>query len=533
MPRRRRTRRADVQAARRRAELKSHMKRLGLPNEAQYRKWCRDHGLGDGLCKSEQQKKSERKRASAERGDALLVRQRSHTRNPRSTFRQLYDRSLPKGRLGADYLYRVRAGFSHLTDDAASRRAYLDLLLAVEPYDRLFGSDPAQPHLGTFPENSFADALAHLASRRAEWVRKLSDWEPNTHNPRRQFAHLARHLLARYDDVPAFLDAAWFGPYRGRGSGELRRRQGWFVHLGRGGNLRTAPDMPVALTKRMAHLFLQADDELLPEEALRWAQVAGQGGTDELAREVVHSRLGRCFDHEAFWSSVVTWLVRTPQLGLEDVGPVIDYLHHQKFVPVERQLPGGEIEVGPPPQPAMTMKSRSVTKLLRQVEEWHVELAQRPAPESRAARRAPSLPRQEWGSASIEDYEVVEAGGHGEDRVVWSIRQLRNRSELATEGREMHHCVFSLAKKCRSGATSIWSLGVRQGRGRRVQVLTIAVEPTTRQVTELRGRYNALPTMERRQQRNGGIDKAYARLMVQGRSVLNRWAQREGIRLPK
>ena len=105
MPRRRRTRRADVQASRRRAELKTHIRRLGLMSEEQYRKWCRDQGLGDGLCKSDQQIRKEYKRAAAERGDALLTRQRGHTRNRGSTFRQLYSRSLPKGRLGADYLY--------------------------------------------------------------------------------------------------------------------------------------------------------------------------------------------------------------------------------------------------------------------------------------------------------------------------------------------------------------------------------------------------------------------------------------------
>ena len=54
---------------------------------------------------------SAEKLSDAERGAALLTRQRGHTRNPRSTFSQLYSRSLKKGRLGADYLYRVRAGF--------------------------------------------------------------------------------------------------------------------------------------------------------------------------------------------------------------------------------------------------------------------------------------------------------------------------------------------------------------------------------------------------------------------------------------
>ena len=425
----------------------------------------------------------------------------------------------------------MRAGFSWLGDAAAPRRAYLDLLLAVEVHgDRMFHVDPALPHLGPFAENSFVDALSRLASRRADWVRPLADWEPDSRNPRRQLTGLARHLLARYDDVPACLDAAWFGV----DGDELRRRQDWFVHLGNGGSLRTAPGMPVTLTKRMAHLYLQADDELMPEEALRWAQVTGQGGDNDLAWEVLRSRLGRSFEHEEFWSSVIIFLVRTPALGLQHIGPVVDYLHDQKFVPVERRLPGGRVEVDGPPQPNLTMKSRSVDKLLRQVEAWHEELAQQARLEEPASKRpAERTYRREWGAEMIADFEHVERQGHGVDRVLWSVRQLRNRSELATEGREMHHCAYSLAKKCKSGATSIWSLSVKLGTGRRVQVLTVAVEPTSRRITQARGRYNALPTTDVRQQRKGGIDKAYANLMVGGRAILGRWVQREGLQLDR
>jgi hypothetical protein len=89
----------------------------------------------------------------------------------------------------------------------------------------------------------------------------------------------------------------------------------------------------------------------------------------------------------------------------------------------------------------------------------------------------------------------------------------------------MHHCVLALARKCRSGATAIFSLGVRLGAGRRVQVLTIAVDPTSRRITEIRGRYNALPTAQAG--RKGGIDKAYARLMRQGNAALGRWIHQE------
>lgn len=527
MPRRkRRTNHADIQRTRGRAELKSHIKRLGLSSEAEYRKWCRERGIGDGLCKSDKQKRKERQRASAARGDALLTRQRGLTRNRRSTLRQLYDKTLPKGRLGADYLYRVRAGFSRLTDPVA-RRAYLDLLLAIETQDRWLSVEPALPHLGTFAENTLLDGLARLAARHDVWVRPVSEWTPGTHNPRRQFAELSRHLMARYDEVPEFLDAAWFGA----DEAVLQRRQDWFIHLGAGGSLRTAPNVPITLTKRMAHLFLQADPDLTPEQALRWSQVVGQGGDAELAGALLDTRLGQTFDNEEFWSSVVTFFVRTPSLGVNHVGPIVDYLQAQKFDPVERVLPGGGVEVDDPPQPNLTMKSRSVDKLLRQVQQWHEELAQQATVEELSRTRGSRAPRQEWVGSTIGGLDFKEGGGHGE-QATWSVKELRSRSELATEGREMHHCVLSLARKCRSGATSIFSLGVRLGGGRRVQVLTIAVDPLSRRITEIRGRYNALPTAQAG--RKGGIDKSYARLMRQGQAALGRWIHQERLTpLPK
>jgi hypothetical protein len=321
MPRRRRnTNRAEVERAYGREELKSHIKHLGLQSEAEYQRWCKNRGLGDGLCKSRNQKRKERHLASVSQGEAVLSRARGQTRNRGNTLRQLYDKSLPKGRLGDDYLYRVRSAFSRLEADPPARRAYLELLLAVEPHRRLFGLEPALTHLGATPENTWVGALSRIARLHADWVRPLKAWQPHSHNASRQFAHLARHLLARYDEVPSSLDAAWFGA----DDDVTRRRQGWFLHLGGGGNLRTAPDLPIQLTKRMAHVFLQAEGHRTPEQAMRWAQVLGQGGSRDLAEAILQTRIAHTFEHEDFWGSVVTFFVRNPMLDPVHVGPIVD-----------------------------------------------------------------------------------------------------------------------------------------------------------------------------------------------------------------
>jgi hypothetical protein len=52
------------------------------------------------------------------------------------------------------------------------------------------------------------------------------------------------------------MDAAWRD-----NTSEARRHQDWFVHIGRGDNIRRAAGLPVPLTKLMAHHVLLAPGE--------------------------------------------------------------------------------------------------------------------------------------------------------------------------------------------------------------------------------------------------------------------------------
>lgn len=131
------------------------------------------------------------------------------------------------------------------------------------------------------------DGLASLAAWHGRWIRKVASWKPDSHNGRRQFGELARHLLAEYD-VPACMDTAFFTGMESEG----RNRQGWFVHVGNGHNIRKA-DIPLRRTKRLAHAFIvSAPSGYTLDAALRWAQIIGMGGDDLLAEAVCDSMLG-------------------------------------------------------------------------------------------------------------------------------------------------------------------------------------------------------------------------------------------------
>jgi PcfJ-like protein len=366
------------------------------------------------------------------------------------------------------------------SDPAADARASLETLLkhVHDEADFLFDSATiggrALPYLG---------GLIKLNDRRGNWVCTLRTWTPPSHNARRQFGSLARHLTARFP-VPHFMDEAWLDTGAG-----TRRLRDWFVHIGSGRNIRTAKT-PIKLTKMMAHWFIQAPDELRIIEAMRWGQIHALGGNDTLAEAILATRLGHTFENDEFWSSVIRFFVANPMLHRRQVGPIIDYLNHQRFVPLEVAGADGFLRIVPPPQPNLSMRGRTANALLAQMERWHHEMG-----------RLSDMPAGlQYPRAGYGPYLLVSA-----DRATqWRIRELSSHRELVAEGRELRHCVASYAHACAAGHCSIWSLEVSsQGRNEKLQTIEVTRQ---RQIVQCRGRCNRYPTKAEME-----IVKAWAR----------------------
>ena len=502
-----------IERARDRADLKRHIRALGLRSEDEYQAWHRKNTRDlDLWFKDEYQawcrKNSRdrdlrfvggywdyeywawyRKNKSVRRQTELRFQKQlgsapQRTHNPVNTIdaiHQLYDRTLPKKRIHPDAhcLWKIRDLFNAFPDNNnnPTRRAFHAILLRAARRTDLIRLDPVIPAFGAHPDNNFISGLAALARHSEDWVRPLAEWVPPRHNPRQQFHHLACHLLARYD-VPTFMDAAFFTPMS-----EAGLHQAWFKHIGSGQNIRTV-DLPVALSKKSAHCFLTAPDDLSIAHALRWGQVLGQGGSPQLAWAVIDSRLGESFANEDFWSTAILFFANNPMLDPAYVGPIVDYIRARKSA-----------------QPNFSLKGRSLPKLLRQVEEWHGALA----------RRA-SVQYMSWHASGIGEFEMKEKDKQLGETLTWSVKELLSGHELWEEGRAMSHCVHTYAESCRNGWTSIWSLGVEDGDGWSSRILTIAVDPHNRTITQVRGRHNALPSTEDPSQR-----------------VLRQWMSRESL----
>jgi PcfJ-like protein len=366
--------------------------------------------------------------------------------------------------------------------------AYERLLWCVQTRTTLLHpSDSAGDNRKGFNSGLLALALYH-----GDWLRSIESWHPVQQSAWPLFSSLAQHLLARYP-IPPYMTSAWFD----LPPGEKLPQHDWYKHLGRGENIRTA-HLPLRLTRAMAHLFTQAPHHYAAVAAVRWAQVIGLGGSKALARAVVGTRLGKVLGNEEFWESVLHFFVNHPGLDLAHVGPVVDFLQHQRFEWKEGVSPGGVFGNQPPPRPDYTMKGRTVASILRQVEEWHKELGQET-----------NQPLFTWQHTRFNDFRLVQGEEALGNMRGWTITEILTSRALFLEGQAMRHCVASYREKCIRRQSSIWSMQVETRRGRQ-RALTIEVDLPKRTVCQVRGKCNRLPSANER-------------------TIAERWAAVEGL----
>jgi hypothetical protein len=344
--------------------------------------------------------------------------------------------------------------------DRASRDAFRMLLLAMEER-----GSPILDH------RRLIGAMSRLARFSARWLRTPAGFFTSSRNANEQFSELARYLLARWP-VPKFFDEAWSE----RGTDTQRE---WFIHLGAGGNLRTAADLPFPLTKLMAHHALLAPDGTSIVSALRWGQVRALGGSDRLARAIMNSSLRDGQENEPFWLTVVQFFVANPMLNPYQVVPIVDWIQNQRFIAEPRRIVNGIMCGGGIPQPGLNMKGRTVESVLRQVERWHLEL------------NRSTVDGSKWPPCGVPGYERVE-GNEGSQTIV-RIDELLTAVDLQSEGRAMRHCVASYTRGCASGIWAVYSLKVDDGFGFERR-LTVQVAVASKRIVQARGRFNALPS---------------------------------------
>jgi hypothetical protein len=474
-------------------DLLKHIRSLGLKTVAEYVGWCAQHGFSRRTTKHWRLRMKERAFASRAIAEARLAQKKQEVKKPDQIVERIFRGELREEDVTQPHFKAVCRAVKSAQESRRTRLSFHRLLQHVGACSDLMSNQPVIAHFGWQAGNTFLDGLLALARHSECWMRLPSVWQPETHNARRQFSSLARHLFAEWP-VPLFMDSVWFlGNSR-----EAVRQQDWFRHLGRGENIRTA-DLPVPFTKRMAHRFMQAPPDYTVEMALRWGQIAGLGGNGRLMSALFGTRLINSFEHDDFWTTVVRFFIANPMLDTAQIGPIIDYIHDQRFVSRDHFVRPGVVERREPPQPNFTMKGRSAASLLRQVTAWHRSLARI------------QQPRAEWAPSGISGFEFAEGNERSANLKIWTLTELLSTKALVAEGRTMKHCVATYAHSCASGACSIWALEVETFEGRS-KVLTVEVRHDSKMICQARGKCNTGPG-----------DKH--------RGILRRWAEQAGLRL--
>ena len=352
------------------------------------------------------------------------------------------------------------------------RAAFESLVYVVRTRTRLLRPTPGQGRPGWVAPVFLIKRLRNLAERHGHWIRPCEDWQPSGENLRPVFRSLAWHLLARYP-VPAFLDCVWdlaAGP-------EGFRQQAWYIRLGRGASFREL-NLPLVLTRRMEDFTRQAPDHFTVGQALRYGEVLGSGGSEELAGWIALSRLGREIQHAQFWRTVILFFVNHPGTEKELVNPIIDFIQANKFAGEEILTQHG-VGNRQAPWPDFSIKGRTPGSMVRLLRAWDVQFGDRKLSQFFS-----------WRASGIPGFRFVETCTANEGQREWSIHELLSSSELYAEGRALSHCVYTYAVKCRDGKTTIWSLRLRAN-GVEKRMATVEVDPCKRAIVQTRAKRNS------------------------------------------
>lgn len=478
-----RQKKTDLEADLQYQQALRHIRDLKLESPESYQKWCRENGFSDKLIKPLKQRREESRFAQDAAVRKQITRIKRVKRGLADIIADICANKIPPQEIEGSELQLLHQAVSNNQQtfgEPALKQKNLARLLQhlLRCHAKLFDANPAIPALGHAAGNTYIEALVLIAVHADSWHRELELWRPRSHNVRRQFASLVRHLFAQYD-MPAFFDGAWF---TGRSNNASRFRR-WYLRVASGQSIRTC-DLPIEYTKKMAHHFTQAPDDVTIPQAIRWGQVIALGGDEPLARAIFGTRLGSNYENDDFWITVIRWFIANPMLDRAQVGPIVDYLYDQRFV-VRREMVGDK-EVHVAPQPNLQMKGRSPIVLLQQVDAWHRQLTRQ------ANQRIIN-----WNRSGLDEGKFEEGSLEGNNYKIWTIRELLSSKELQAEGKTMRHCVATYATSCVRGQCSIWTMEVESFSGTE-KLLTIEVQNAYRLIWQVRGRYNRLATEKER-----------------------------------
>lgn len=471
-----------------------HLNQLDLSNVKEYRRWCVDNGFSRGLNKNKANRAAELAAARKNSNSSANDFQRLCERQPILALQAVSEGTVKPSDICNPELLAfseaITAATKAKTEPVLNRRVLSRAINSLSQRRAKFIGSAITQRSSSSSNCDTLLAIARVVQYCYRWARPLDEWRPKSKSTRRQFESLLQHLFAKYEPMPTFFQQVWTSSDNSMGRYRL-----WYVRVANGENLRKC-DLPIPYTRKMAHWFMRAPDSFTVPQALRFGQVIGLGGDQRIAQMIATTRLADSFSNDEFWVSVIRWFIEQPLLDPVQIGPMIDYINFQRFVPEHemfrqaRQIDEVDQTIGPR-QPNFSMRGRTATTLMRQVNRWHQRLAN----DNRHQVCA-------WPPSGIPEFSLFEGGESSDEKPKpqtldenvkhWVIRELLSTKSLVIEGRQLNHCVASYAASCRRRYSSIWTLELERFSGTK-KLLTIEVQIKSRTIVQIRGKNNRMP----------------------------------------
>lgn len=378
---------------------------------------------------------------------------------PRKTLEALFLKKLKPDNLEENSPYRavgdlMRGGWQDTRNEKKAFYHFLDSIARRKGYE-------------IYRE---AEALLAVFIQANHWLRLPKGWIPSqTESAQAVFSDLVHYLFAQYE-VPKFMDDAW----RKGNAAHID----WFMHLGKGQNIRTAPQMDAYLTKKMAHHFLQAPEDYTIEEALVYGQTIALGGDDLLIKQLLKSPLKYICQDQEYWITMLQFFLNNKELAQDNhIKNVVEFINIQRLTGVVvddyGQLTGN---VGKP----YSLKRKTATSIMREVRTWQRKMVN--------SDSSTYSQLTTWAPTNVKGFTKKYDG------VTYRIMQLTNNFALLREGEKMRHCVAGYIYQCQTGDVSIWALTATSGNTVK-PVLTIELRRNNT-IGQVRGKANRMPSPE-------------------------------------
>ncbi|MDG2227307.1 MAG: PcfJ domain-containing protein [Flavobacteriales bacterium] len=238
------------------------------------------------------------------------------------------------------------------------------------------------------------------------------------------------------------------------------KEKSWLVHILKRNSLKSANHLPLPLTKKATHVFLNIEEDLdlSVKEGLVYSSLLSLDVNKGFAMGVLRNI--RNFAQSGFWVKTMSQFYHKG-LTSDNIGDTMDYINQCHYLDNRK----------------INWKQKSCKNVLKETENWHVEIT-----------KQHEIRRQKYNqfkNSTISDFFEI-----GIDNG-FIIKQLKNLRDLYLEGGNLNHCVYSYARNCKSGYCEIFSLRQVDLENNETPLLTIEVRG--RRILQVKGNFNRKP----------------------------------------